>query len=56
MVSVNNKYALLGSGNWTMGVFASHEHNMSKLAWQPGVQIKGWDSLVKQFKGRAMSE
>ena len=51
---MNNKYGLLGSGKWTMGVLASHEHNMSKLGWQSGVQMKGWGLYVKQFKGCAM--
>ena len=29
---------------------------MSKLHWQYGVQMKGWDLCIKQFKGCAMSE
>ena len=55
-MSASNTYGLSGSVNWTMGMFASHKHNMSKLDWQSGVQIKGWDFCAKQFRGCAMSE
>ena len=32
-------------------MFAGHRHNISKLAWQSGVQIKDWVFLVRWFKG-----
>ena len=38
-----------------MGVLASPEHNMSKLDWQSGVQMKGRDLHVRQFIGCAMN-
>ena len=40
VASANNRYGLLRLGNYTIGVLASQECNMSKLDWHSAVQNK----------------